>query len=101
MFVKSHHVHIPHFSLSLSHTGATGSVVSSSSLTVGGIGSVVAALLASLSLSTHGMLGARTLACMGGHVMMGMLLWRRALQVSVCVCVHHFACVSVKSVCVF
>jgi hypothetical protein len=42
---------------------------------------MVAALLASLSFSSHGMLGARTLACIAGHALMAMLLWRKALQV--------------------
>mmetsp|Transcript_3557 Transcript_3557/g.8116 ORF Transcript_3557/g.8116 Transcript_3557/m.8116 type:complete len:441 (-) Transcript_3557:1286-2608(-) len=57
--------------------GATGTASAASS-----IGSVVAALLASLSLGTQGMVGARTLACVAGHILMAVLLWRKALQVN-------------------
>ncbi|KAF5830103.1 UbiA prenyltransferase family-domain-containing protein [Dunaliella salina] len=56
-------------------TGTTGTAASS-------IGSVVTALLASLSLSTNGMVGARTIACVVGHIVLAVLLWRKALQVN-------------------
>lgn len=69
----------------LSDTGSAHSppaTAGPSTPTAGSIGSAVTALLASLSLSAHGMLGVRTLACVGGHILMAYLLWRKALQVS-------------------